>query len=229
MLFIPDMGTRSVVIGRPSPMLVLAFLVGCTSGTARRRAQDRPPPWRPAWPIRFARRRPPAAERPAAPRTAGGGTTSCSAAMTVSRRRRTSDCRARATLPPTSNWLWCRPRSARGCSPSTPRSRPPAQRVQDSLTCTTLGSGPDVQTAIDDPLCAGLFIGYIPVNERCDMSAECISARTASRRGPDSRRRRSRGAARWESASPTSRRALPATPPTTASAPRLQRPDADLR
>jgi hypothetical protein len=44
-----------------------------------------------------------------------------------------------------------------------------------SLTCTTLGSGPDVQTALDDPMCAGLFIGYIPVNERCDMSAECIS------------------------------------------------------
>ncbi len=45
------------------------------------------------------------------------------------------------------------------------------------LTCAGVAgqAGPDVQTAIDDPLCAGLFIGYIPVNERCDMSAECIS------------------------------------------------------
>jgi hypothetical protein len=44
-----------------------------------------------------------------------------------------------------------------------------------SLTCATLGSEPDVQAALDLPNCAGLFIGYIPVGERCDMSAECVS------------------------------------------------------
>jgi hypothetical protein len=44
-----------------------------------------------------------------------------------------------------------------------------------TLTCATLGSVPDVQAALDQPACDGLFIGYIPVGERCDMSAECVS------------------------------------------------------
>lgn len=44
-----------------------------------------------------------------------------------------------------------------------------------SLTCATLGSEPDVQAAVDQPACAGLFTGYIPVAERCDMTAECVS------------------------------------------------------
>jgi hypothetical protein len=46
---------------------------------------------------------------------------------------------------------------------------------QSTLTCATMGSVPDVQAALDQPACGGLFIGYIPVGERCDMSAECVS------------------------------------------------------
>jgi hypothetical protein len=44
-----------------------------------------------------------------------------------------------------------------------------------SLACATLGFIPDVQAAIDQPACAGVFTGYIPIGERCDMSAECVS------------------------------------------------------
>jgi hypothetical protein len=44
-----------------------------------------------------------------------------------------------------------------------------------TLTCATLGSVPDVQAALDQSACSGLFIGYIPVGERCDMSAECVA------------------------------------------------------
>jgi hypothetical protein len=44
-----------------------------------------------------------------------------------------------------------------------------------SLTCATLGAGPDIQMAVDQPGCADLFTGYIPVDERCDMTAECVS------------------------------------------------------
>jgi hypothetical protein len=36
-------------------------------------------------------------------------------------------------------------------------------------------AAPDVQAALDSPACADLFTGYIPVNQRCDMTAECIS------------------------------------------------------
>jgi hypothetical protein len=42
-------------------------------------------------------------------------------------------------------------------------------------SCSTLlaQSEPDVQAALTDPACAGLFTGYIPVGERCDMTYEC--------------------------------------------------------
>jgi hypothetical protein len=46
-----------------------------------------------------------------------------------------------------------------------------------SSSCTALAgqTEPDVQAALDNPACANLFIGYIPVGERCDMSEECVS------------------------------------------------------
>jgi len=45
-------------------------------------------------------------------------------------------------------------------------------------SCTALAgqTEPDVQAALDNPVCANIFIGYIPVNERCDMTAECVSS-----------------------------------------------------
>jgi hypothetical protein len=52
-----------------------------------------------------------------------------------------------------------------------------AAAYQTTLVCPTLAgqSVPDVQMALDAPGCAGIFTGYIPVGERCDMTAECIS------------------------------------------------------
>jgi hypothetical protein len=46
-----------------------------------------------------------------------------------------------------------------------------------STSCAALAgqTEPDVQAAIDNPACANLFTGYIPVAERCDMTAECVS------------------------------------------------------
>jgi hypothetical protein len=45
-----------------------------------------------------------------------------------------------------------------------------------SGNCAALAgqSEPDVQAALDNPACANLFTGYIPLNERCDMTAECV-------------------------------------------------------
>jgi hypothetical protein len=34
---------------------------------------------------------------------------------------------------------------------------------------------PDVEAALADPACSGLFTGYVPLAERCDMTAECVS------------------------------------------------------
>jgi hypothetical protein len=46
-----------------------------------------------------------------------------------------------------------------------------------SSSCADLAGQavPDVQAALDNPVCANLFTGYIPAGERCDMTEECIS------------------------------------------------------
>jgi hypothetical protein len=46
-----------------------------------------------------------------------------------------------------------------------------------SSSCVELAGQtvPDVQAALDNPACANLFTGYIPVGNRCDMTQECIS------------------------------------------------------
>ena len=45
-----------------------------------------------------------------------------------------------------------------------------------STSCAALAGQtvPDVQMALDNPVCDGLFTGYIPVGERCDMTEECV-------------------------------------------------------
>ena len=45
-----------------------------------------------------------------------------------------------------------------------------------STSCAALAGQavPDVQLALDNPACDGLFTGYIPVGERCDMTEECV-------------------------------------------------------
>ena len=54
---------------------------------------------------------------------------------------------------------------------------PCASAYGSGTSCAALAgqTEPDVQAALDNPACAKLFTGYIPVNERCDMTAECIS------------------------------------------------------
>jgi len=46
-----------------------------------------------------------------------------------------------------------------------------------ATSCAALAgqTEPNVQAALDNPACATLFTGYIPVGERCDMTAECVS------------------------------------------------------
>ena len=46
---------------------------------------------------------------------------------------------------------------------------------QNRACASTIAALPDVQAAVDDPACAGLFTGYIPIGERCDMTAECTA------------------------------------------------------
>ena len=88
----------------------------------------------------------------------------------------TSTCLARATLATDEQLALVSTAFSEGLLTINPAAADSCTTVYKStLTCTTLGSGPDAQAALDQPACAGVFTGYIPVGERCDMSAECIS------------------------------------------------------
>jgi len=54
---------------------------------------------------------------------------------------------------------------------------PACVQAYASSSCAELAGQavPDVQAALDNPACADLFTGYIPVGYRCDMTQECIS------------------------------------------------------
>jgi hypothetical protein len=46
-----------------------------------------------------------------------------------------------------------------------------------ATSCTALAgqTEPDIQAALDNPACDNLFLGNIPVGERCDMTQECVT------------------------------------------------------
>lgn len=45
----------------------------------------------------------------------------------------------------------------------------------EARACGTGSADLNVEEALGDPACAGLFIGNIPVGERCDTTIECVS------------------------------------------------------
>lgn len=106
---------------------------------------------------------------------ADGGTGSCGGDAGVAGSA-TSTCLDRATLATKEQLALVSTAFGEGLLTLNPTVENACVTVyQTSLACSTLGSEPDVQAALDQPACAGIFTGYIPVGERCDMSAECIS------------------------------------------------------
>ncbi|HEY6478167.1 MAG TPA: hypothetical protein VI456_16430 [Polyangia bacterium] len=106
---------------------------------------------------------------------ADGGTGACGGDAGVTGSA-TSTCLARATLTAQEQLALVATAFSEGLLTIDPTVESTCTTVyQSSLVCSTLGSEPNVQAALDQPACAGLFVGYIPVGERCDMSAECTS------------------------------------------------------
>ncbi len=169
MLFIPDMGNGRLVV-------LSTLLVACTSsGSGVATGTDTPATLAASLADSFCAAEAACCGTTGAATNDGGGTISCGGDAGVTGGA-TSTCLARATLAANQQLALVSTAFSEGLLTIDPTvSTACTAAYKTSLTCTTLGSGPDVQTAIDDPLCAGLFIGYIPVNERCDMSAECIS------------------------------------------------------
>jgi hypothetical protein len=168
-LCIPDMGNRRFVI-------LSTLLVGCSSaGSGVATGTDTPAALAASLANSFCAAEASCCGTAGGTTADGGATVSCVSDAGVAPGL-ASTCLERATLAANQQLALVSTAFSEGLLTIDPTvSAACTAAYKTSLTCTTLGSGPDVQAAIDDPLCAGLFIGYIPVNERCDMSAECIS------------------------------------------------------
>ena len=177
MLFMAEMRNRSVVIGRgAAPMLVLTFLVGCSTASGPTVATD------PAAALATGLATSFCAAQAACCGGAGGGTdggaagaTSCSAdAGAVDGG---SSCLARAKLSADQQLALVETAFSEGLLTIDPTIATACIQAYQDVGCPAVAgkTEPDVQAALDNPLCANLFIGYIPVLERCDMTAECVT------------------------------------------------------
>lgn len=88
-----------------------------------------------------------------------------------------STCLERATLAATQQLALVATAVDEGLLAISPTDATTCVAGYASSSCADLAGQavPQVQAALDAPACAHLFTGYIPVNNRCDMSAECVS------------------------------------------------------
>jgi hypothetical protein len=88
-----------------------------------------------------------------------------------------STCLARATLSANMQLALVTTAFNEGLLTVDPTTATNCVNAYASTSCTALAgqTEPNIQAALDDPACANLFTGFIPVGERCDMSEECVS------------------------------------------------------
>jgi hypothetical protein len=89
----------------------------------------------------------------------------------------TSTCLARATLSANRQLALVTTAFSEGLLTINPAIETTCVSAYVSSGCAALPGqgGPDVQAAIDQPACATLFTGFIPIGERCDMTEECVA------------------------------------------------------
>ena len=178
MLFMADMRNGSVVIGHgAAPILVLALLIGCTSAAPNGTVANDPPTL-----LAIGLANSFCAAQAACCGVAGGatdgsaaGTTSCTADAGMVDGG-PSDCVARATLSAKQQLALVETAFTEGLLTVDPTVSTACVQAYQSVGCPAVAgkTEPDVQAALDNPVCAKLFTGYIPVNNRCDMTAECV-------------------------------------------------------
>ena len=88
-----------------------------------------------------------------------------------------STCLARATLSANQQLALVTTAFGEGLLTIDPATATNCVAAYATTSCAALAgqTEPDVQAALDNPACATLFTGYIPLGERCDMTAECIA------------------------------------------------------
>jgi hypothetical protein len=89
----------------------------------------------------------------------------------------TSSCLERSTLSADRQLALVATAFSEGLLTIDPTTTTTCVNAYARTSCAALAgqSEPDVQAALDNAACVTLFIGYIPVGERCDMTAECVA------------------------------------------------------
>jgi hypothetical protein len=89
----------------------------------------------------------------------------------------TSTCVERATLSAQQQLALVGTAFSEGLLTINPTVATQCTTAYAATSCAALAgqTEPDVQAALDNPICANLFTGYIPAGERCDMTEECVA------------------------------------------------------
>jgi hypothetical protein len=172
MLWIAHMRNRAYGSGRAlPPALLLASLLGCTSGTSGPSVTTGTTD---ALASQLATAFCTAQAACCGPTDGGAATGSCGGG-TSGADGGPSTCLARATLSADQQLALVATAFSEGLLTIDPTTASTCVTAYQATSCTTLAgqTEPDIQAALDSPACVGLFTGYIPVGERCDMTAEC--------------------------------------------------------
>lgn len=86
-----------------------------------------------------------------------------------------SGCLARAELAATEQLALLSTAYSEGLLTVNAAVAPGCVAAYQASACSAPGAALNIDEALSGSACAGLFTGYIPVGERCDMTAECVS------------------------------------------------------
>jgi hypothetical protein len=182
MLLMADMRNRPLFIGQGAIALLLASplasLLGCTSGTPSASGSTvTPATLAVGLATAFCTAEAACGSGGAIP---DGGTADAGPTGSVGAdggaSATTSSCAQRATLSAEQQLALVSTAFNEGLLTIDPTIATACANAYEGASCAALAGrdGPDVQAAVDNPACATLFVGYIPVGERCDMTAECV-------------------------------------------------------
>lgn len=161
-------------MGRGAPALILASLLGCTSGNSGNQGSTiTPDSLAVGLANAFCNAQAACGTGAALP---DGGTSDAGPAAGATDGG-SATCVGRATLSAEQQLSLVSTAFNEGLLTIDPATSTACASAYASTSCAELSGrdGPDVQAAVEDSVCATLFVGYIPVGERCDMTAECTA------------------------------------------------------
>jgi hypothetical protein len=174
-----DMRNRLLwgVMGRGAPALILASLLGCTSGNTGPTGSTITPDSLAVGLANAFCNAQAACGGTGGPLPDGGTSDAGSTTAGAGVDGGAATCTGRAKLSAEQQLALVSTAFNEGLLTIDPATSATCANAYTTTSCAELAGrdGPDVQAAVENPVCATLFVGYIPVGERCDMTAECTS------------------------------------------------------